>query len=104
MKEEPPYIVICDNCKNSYPLVFTPDIYHDYDPDQGVDCCTIVSEDCIKCSYGSKYDDDTFLWTNSFRPEIYSNYRNVCDKCIERLITDGIIVKKEVNQYLVFNL
>ena len=83
--------VICDVCSSEYPLVFPWS--KDIDETQGWGCASFKWDEAhIRCFYGSKHDDDKYMWVNKTRPEEYNKCDNICDSCIDNLESQGILI------------
>lgn len=91
-------VMMCDICLSKYPLVFS-----DVDENQGYGCCSIVTEKWVRCSYGSIYDDQIFIWEGGLCPKQYLNHKNICDICIDHLMTKNVLTRKLSEQRLVRN-
>jgi hypothetical protein len=96
--------VRCDICSHEYPLVFSEELYSHVDKTQGCGCASFKwDETHIRCFYGSKYDDMKFMWVNEVRPQEYNTCDNICDLCIDNLLSQNIIVDVTVYGTLVPN-
>lgn len=79
----------CDLCHEKYVPIFT--LYHK----QCDGLSATVNEYGIYCHYGSEYDNKMFQYTenvNYVKPRILNNCYDICDKCINQLNDDNIIM------------
>lgn len=89
--------IICNKCVNKHehePMYTVCDLcFVKHEPlfgeKQGWYCSSFVKEEYISGEYGSRHDDERFYFTKN-RPDYLKLDHNICDRCIESLVKEGI--------------
>ena len=57
----------------------------------GYGCSSTVTQQIIRCSFGSNKDLNQYSWVGGTIPNEFTSVENICDDCIDQLEVDKVI-------------
>ena len=91
---------VCDKCINIFSLEEIKTISCDLCLNQFIDsqcgggsnCASFIEDNGVFCGYGSDHDTEQYRWKTGGKPNIFTNIKKICDKCLIHLVDQKLLI------------